>query len=82
MYLSQSTIKTSNKIAVDAGVTIGVGGDVGVFPHGENVYEMELMGEYGGMKSDVAPTVPRRVFIPNFFKSDCFWATNGNLFVT
>ncbi|MBS1542245.1 MAG: amidohydrolase family protein, partial [Bacteroidetes bacterium] len=28
----------------------GVGGDVGVFPHGENVYEMELMAEYGGMK--------------------------------
>jgi len=42
--------KKSLKIAVNAGVTIGVGGDVGVFPHGENVYEMELMGEYGGMK--------------------------------
>lgn len=43
--------KKSLKIAVDAGVTIGVGGDVGVFPHGENVYEMELMVEYGGMKN-------------------------------
>ena len=43
--------KKSFKIAVDAGVTIGVGGDVGVFPHGENVYEMELMAEYGGMKN-------------------------------
>ncbi len=43
--------KKSFKIAVDAGVTIGVGGDVGVFPHGENVYEMELMAEYGGMKT-------------------------------
>ena len=42
--------KKSLKIAVNAGVTIGVGGDVGVFPHGENVYEMELMAEYGGMK--------------------------------
>ena len=42
--------KKSLKIAVDAGVTIGAGGDVGVFPHGENVYELELMGEYGGMK--------------------------------
>ena len=42
--------KKGLKIAVDAGVIIGVGGDVGVFPHGENVYEMELMGEYGGMK--------------------------------
>ena len=28
-----------------------MGGDVGVFPHGENVYELELMGEYGGMKT-------------------------------
>ncbi len=42
--------KKSFRIAVEAGVTIGVGGDVGVFPHGENVYEMELMTEYGGMK--------------------------------
>jgi imidazolonepropionase-like amidohydrolase len=42
--------KKSLKAAVDAGVTIGVGGDVGVFPHGENVYEMELLAEYGGMK--------------------------------
>lgn len=42
--------RKSFTIAVKAGVTIGVGGDVGVFPHGENVYEMELMAEYGGMK--------------------------------
>ncbi len=42
--------KKSLKAAIDAGVTIGVGGDVGVFPHGENVYEMELLAEYGGMK--------------------------------
>ena len=43
--------KKSLSIAVNAGVTIGLGGDVGVFPHGENVYELELMGEYGGMKT-------------------------------
>ncbi len=42
--------KRSLKAAIDGGVTIGVGGDVGVFPHGENAYEMELMVEYGGMK--------------------------------
>ncbi|MBY0434235.1 MAG: amidohydrolase family protein [Cyclobacteriaceae bacterium] len=42
--------KKSFRIAVEAGVTIGEGADVGVFPHGENVYEMELMAEYGGMK--------------------------------
>ncbi|CAN5187497.1 amidohydrolase family protein [soil metagenome] len=43
--------RKSLSIAVNAGVTIGMGGDVGVFPHGENVYEMELMVEYGGMKN-------------------------------
>jgi imidazolonepropionase-like amidohydrolase len=37
-------------VAVKAGVTLGAGGDVGVFPHGENVYELELMAEYGGLK--------------------------------
>jgi imidazolonepropionase-like amidohydrolase len=37
----------SYKIALQAGVTIGMGGDVGVFPHGENVYELELMTAYG-----------------------------------
>ena len=45
------TKKNGLKIAVNSGVTIGVGGDVGVFPHGENVYEMELLAEYGGMKA-------------------------------
>jgi len=42
--------KKSLTAAVNAGVTIGMGGDVGVFHHGENVYELELMAEYGGMK--------------------------------
>lgn len=35
------------KMAMDNGVTIGMGGDVGVFAHGENVLEMELMVNYG-----------------------------------
>ena len=35
------------RMALDAGVKIGMGGDVGVYPHGENAWEMELMVEYG-----------------------------------
>ncbi|MEO8111750.1 MAG: amidohydrolase family protein [Ginsengibacter sp.] len=33
--------------ALKAGVTICMGGDVGVFPHGDNAREMELMVDYG-----------------------------------
>lgn len=39
--------KKSFQDAIESGVAIGMGGDVGVFPHGENVLEMELMVEYG-----------------------------------
>jgi imidazolonepropionase-like amidohydrolase len=39
--------KKSFKAALESGVTIGMGGDVGVYPHGENILEMELMVEYG-----------------------------------
>jgi imidazolonepropionase-like amidohydrolase len=45
--------KKSFKIALDAGVNIGMGGDVGVYHHGENVYEMELMLEYGMKPLDI-----------------------------
>ena len=39
--------------ALKAGVTICMGGDVGVFPHGDNGREMILMAEYGMKPIDV-----------------------------
>ncbi|MCW3119752.1 MAG: amidohydrolase family protein [Chitinophagaceae bacterium] len=45
--------KKSFKLALQAGVTICMGGDVGVFTHGNNAIEMELMAEYGMPAMDV-----------------------------
>lgn len=39
--------------ALQSGVTICMGGDVGVFPHGDNAREMVLMAEYGMKPIDV-----------------------------
>ena len=39
--------KESFRIALEEGVPICFGGDVGVFDHGDNVWELELMVEYG-----------------------------------
>jgi imidazolonepropionase-like amidohydrolase len=49
--------RRSFRAALDAGVTICAGGDVGVFPHGDNVRELEMMVDYGMKPLDVLKAV-------------------------
>jgi imidazolonepropionase-like amidohydrolase len=45
--------RRSFALAREAGVVIGMGGDVGVYDHGDNADEMDLMVEYGMSPIDV-----------------------------
>lgn len=49
--------KASFKKALEVGVTIAAGGDVGVFTHGDNVRELVMMVEYGMNELDVLNSV-------------------------
>lgn len=57
--------RASFKAALDAGVTMCFGGDVGVYAHGDNVRELELMVEYGMRPADAvrsATSINARLF--------------------
>jgi imidazolonepropionase-like amidohydrolase len=57
--------RASFKAALDAGVTMCFGGDVGVYAHGDNVRELELMVDYGMPAADAlkaATSVNARLF--------------------
>lgn len=63
---SRITLKrTSFKEALKAGVTICAGGDVGVFAHGDNPRELEMMVDYGMASLDVlksATSINAKIF--------------------
>lgn len=52
--------RTSFRAAMEAGVDLCFGGDVGPFPHGDNVRELELMVDYGMATLDAARAATSR----------------------
>jgi imidazolonepropionase-like amidohydrolase len=57
--------RKSFQAALDSGVTICFGGDVGVYPHGDNARELEMMVDYGMENIDVlksATSINARLF--------------------
>lgn len=52
-----SNKRESFKRALASGVIISAGGDVGVFTHGNNVVELEMMAKYGMQPLDVLKSV-------------------------
>jgi imidazolonepropionase-like amidohydrolase len=57
--------RASFKAALTAGVTMCFGGDVGVYAHGDNVRELELMVDYGMRPADAvksATSINARLF--------------------
>jgi imidazolonepropionase-like amidohydrolase len=57
--------RASVKAALSAGVTMCFGGDVGVYAHGDNVRELELMVDYGMRPADAlksATSINARLF--------------------
>ena len=50
--------KASFKLALEVGVPIVAGGDVGVYSHGDNVREWEMMVDYGMSTQDVLKSIP------------------------